>query len=395
MFHNFFNFNKKQEESVNTEEENSIPGSNLGRSITYSLLALALIIAFAYVLRTVLVPVLFSIILASLMFPVCIRLERLGFSRAMAALSSLVLMIILFAGMVYLLVFQSINIGQDASEIVGKIETVLKDAESWADEKLNLSRTELITNGKQQLEKVMPGVGAAVTAFFGSIGNLLSMGILVPLIIFFLLYYREFFKAFFVKAIGKEHQQKVETTITKIYEAIKNYMGGLLTVMGIVAILNSVGLMIIGIEHAWFFGIMASLLMLLPYIGIAIGSILPALFAIATKDSYWYALAVIGWFQVVQILEGNFITPNIVGGKVSLNPLVSILSIFLFSMLFGFAGLILALPLMAILKVIFDTVPQLQPYGFLFGEPAERFLKTDQQKLKAAKKKALGEKQPD
>ena len=172
-------------------------------------------------------------------------------------------------------------------------------------------------------------------------------------------------------------------------------MGGLLTVMGIVAILNSVGLMIIGVEHAWFFGIMASLLMLLPYIGIAIGSVLPALFAIATKDSYWYALAVIGWFQVVQILEGNFITPNIVGGKVSLNPLVSILSIFLFSMLFGFAGLILALPLMAILKVIFDTVPQLQPYGFLFGEPADRFLKTDQQKLKAAKKKVLAEKQPD
>ena len=395
MFHNFFNFNKKQEEPLNAEEGSNTSRSNLGRSITYSLLALALIIAFAYVLRTVLVPVLFSIILASLLFPVCIRLERLGFSRAMAALSSLVLMIILFAGMIYLLVFQSINIGQDASEIVGKIETVLKDAESWADEKLNLSRTELITNGKQQLEKVMPGVGAAVTAFFGSIGNLLSMGILVPLIIFFLLYYREFFKAFFVKAIGKEHQQKVETTITKIYEAIKNYMGGLLTVMGIVAILNSVGLMIIGVEHAWFFGIMASLLMLLPYIGIAIGSVLPALFAIATKDSYWYALAVIGWFQVVQILEGNFITPNIVGGKVSLNPLVSILSIFLFSMLFGFAGLILALRLMAILKVIVDPVPQLHPYGFLFGEPADRFLKTDQQKLKAAKKKVLAEKQPD
>lgn len=395
MFKNFFNFSKKQADAADQEEIAPAPSAHLGSSITYSLLALALIIAFAYTIQSVLVPVLFSIILATLLFPLCTLLERLGFSRMMAALSSLLLGILVLAGLGYLLVSQSINIGRDASEIVSKIETVLKDAEVWAAEKLNLSRTEIIDSGKQQMEKVMPGVGAAVTTFFGSIGNFLSMGILVPLIIFFLLYYREFFKAFLVKAIGTQHKAKVEETISKIYTAIKNYMGGLLTVMGIVAILNSVGLMIIGIEYAWFFGIMASLLMLLPYIGIAIGSILPALFALATKDSSWYALAIIGWFQVVQILEGNFITPNIVGGKVSLNPLVSILSIFLFSMLFGFAGLILALPLMAILKVIFDAVPQLQPYGFLFSEPGDRFLLTDKQKLKAAKKKVSAEKEMD
>lgn len=395
MFKNFYNFRNSTEEIVEPEAADTPRKGNLGRSITYSMLALALIIAFAYVLQSVLVPILFSFIIAALLYPLCRRLERWGFSRIMAALTSLLVAILVLAGMVYLLVSQSINIGQDASEIVGKIEQVLKDAEGWANEKLNLSRTQIIQSGKQQLEKVMPGVGAAVTTFFGSLGNFLSMGILVPLLIFFLLYYREFFKAFFVKAIGREHKEKVEETMSKIYAAIKNYMGGLLMVMGIVAVLNSVGLMIIGIEYAWFFGIMASLLMLLPYIGIAIGSILPALFALATKDSYWYALGIIGWFQVVQILEGNFITPNIVGGKVSLNPLVSILSIFLFSMLFGFAGLILALPLMAILKVIFDAVPQLQPYGFLFSEPGERFLLTDKQKAKAAKKKAAAEKKKD
>jgi len=395
MFKNFYNFRNSTEEIVEPEAADTPGKGNLGRSITYSMLALALIIAFAYVLQSVLVPILFSFIIAALLYPLCRRLERWGFSRIMAALTSLLVAILVLAGMVYLLVSQSINIGQDASEIVGKIEQVLKDAEGWANEKLNLSRTQIIQSGKQQLEKVMPGVGAAVTTFFGSLGNFLSMGILVPLLIFFLLYYREFFKAFFVKAIGREHKEKVEETMSKIYAAIKNYMGGLLMVMGIVAVLNSVGLMIIGIEYAWFFGIMASLLMLLPYIGIAIGSILPALFALATKDSYWYALGIIGWFQVVQILEGNFITPNIVGGKVSLNPLVSILSIFLFSMLFGFAGLILALPLMAILKVIFDAVPQLQPYGFLFSEPGDRFLLTDKQKAKAAKKKAAAEKKKD
>src|SRR3546814_5216445 len=105
--------------------------------------------------------------------------------------------------------------------------------------------------------------------------------------------------------------------------------------MAIVAVLNTGGLYLLGIQYAWFFGTLASLLLLIPYIGIAIGSLLPALFALATKDSAWYALGVIGWFQVVQFLEGNFITPNIVGGKVSINPLMAIISLLLGGLLFG------------------------------------------------------------
>lgn len=145
--------------------------------------------------------------------------------------------------------------------------------------------------------------------------------------------------------------------------------------MGIVAVLNTVGLMLMGIQYAWFFGSMASLLMLLPYIGIAIGSILPALFALATKDSALYAVGVIAWFQVVQFLEGNIITPNIVGSKVSINPLMAIIAILLGGMIFGLSGLILALPMVATLKVIFDAIPSMEPIGYLIGEPEKEHLK--------------------
>src|SRR5690606_3585764 len=122
-------------------------------------------------------------------------------------------------------------------------------------------------------------------------------------------------------------------------------------------------------------GSLAALLMLLPYIGIAIGSILPALFALAVKDSAWYAIGVVAWFQVVQFLEGNIITPNIVGSKVSINPLMAIIGILLGGMLFGLAGLILALPFIATLKVLFDAIPNMQAFGFLIGEPEKEHLK--------------------
>lgn len=376
---------EEQSDELIVEEKSG----SLGKSIAYSLLAIALVIAFTYALQSILIPILFSLILAVTLLPICNFLEKWGFNRMMASLTTLVLAILLFLGISYLFVSQTINIGRDASEIVGKIETVLKEGEIYANDKLNLSRTDIISRAKEELNKAAPDIGGFVTKFFGSIGSFLSMAILVPLIIFFFLYYRDFFREFFVRACHTSSKEKVEATLTKMYQALNNYLGGMLTVMGLIAVLNTIGLMILGIEYAWFFGILASLLMLLPYIGIAIGSIVPALFALATKDSYWYAVGVIVWFQFIQTLEGNIITPNIVGNKVSLNPLVSILSLFLFSMLFGFAGLILALPLMAIIKVLFDTVSELKPYGFLLSEPEKKYLWTDRQKrrkpLKVAK----------
>ena len=164
--------------------------------------------------------------------------------------------------------------------------------------------------------------------------------------------------------------------LNKLYEVQQNYLIGLFTVMSIVGALNSFGLLILGIDNAFFFGFLAALLLLIPYIGIIIGSILPALVALATKDSLWYPVGVMVIFGFIQFIEGNFITPKITGSKVSINAFVAILSIILFSMLWGIAGMIVALPVIASLKVVFDTIPELKPYGFLIGEPLDEYLRS-------------------
>ena len=124
--------------------------------------------------------------------------------------------------------------------------------------------------------------------FFQSFSEILSISILIPIFSFFFLFYREAFKVFFVKAFTLTPKEKVEETVAKMYDALQNYMIGQLTVMFIIAILNTIGLYFLGIKFAWFFGILASLLMILPYIGITIGSIFPAIFALATLDSPYY-----------------------------------------------------------------------------------------------------------
>src|SRR5690606_13275499 len=298
-------FLKERDDFDETENTKAERSGRLAQSVAFSLLAIGLVIALAYALRSVLTPVIFAVIFSVILFPLAQLFERCGFNRVMASLTAVVLGVLAFLGLSYLLVNATINISQDASSIADKIETVLKSGENWMNEKFDVSRTEIISRGKEELNKSVSGIGSFVSKLFGSVGSFLSIAVLVPLMIFFFLYYRDFFREFFVRAFYSSPREKVEITLTKIYEALKNYLGGMLIVMAIIAVLNTVGLMILGIEYAWFFGILASLLMLIPYIGIAIGCIMPALFALATKDSYWYAVGVVAWFQFVQFLEAN------------------------------------------------------------------------------------------
>ncbi|MET3730751.1 AI-2E family transporter [Moheibacter stercoris] len=355
--------------------------------IASNLLMLVLIVLICYTLQSIIIPILFSIIFSVLMLPIAERLEKWGINRAMASIFTLLILIIFFVGIGYLIISQTINIGQDASDIVNKIKSLGIRILEWTSDKFNMSQNELVNRAEAELANSASSIGGYVTSIINSIGNSLSFGILVPLMIFFFLYYREFFKEFFFRVFSSTPKEEIENVLSKIYDVLQNYLVGLLTVMGIVAALNTIGLMILGIDYAWFFGVLAALLTIFPYIGIFIGSLVPALFALATKDSAWYAAGVILWFQAVQTLEGNFITPKVVGGKANLNPLVSLLSFFLGGMLFGIAGMILALPLMAILKVVFDSIPETKAYGFLLSEPDDSYILTDKQIQKQRKKK--------
>ena len=214
------------------------------------------------------------------------------------------------------------------------------------------------------------GGGAMIGTALTTTTNMLANLSILPVYVFFLLYYRDLFKQFFYKVFSDVKKTKINEVMGKIYEVVHSYLSGLLIVTLIVGTLNSVGLLALGIPSAFFFGFLAASLLILPYIGILVGSILPIVVALVTKDSPMYAVGVAGVFFFIQMLEGNFITPYIVGSKISVNPLAAILGLFLGGSLWGIAGMALALPLTATLKVIFDAVEPLKPYGYLLGEPA-------------------------
>src|SRR5690606_5994443 len=337
-------------------EKPIIPKSN-EYLLAARLITLILILVLFYMLQSVVVPLLFSMLIAITLFPLATRLERWRIPRLLAAIISVIVAIIVISGLIYLIINQVLNIGRNGEDMAARFQEILAVITQWSNEKFGITDDMLSQKFHEFTDDALSNATTYIQRAFSSIGGILSSVVLVPLFVFFMLYYRDFFNEFFFLAFKSTGREKVNEILNNIYGVVQSYLVGLLTVMGIVAILNTAGLMVMGISYAWFFGTLASLLMLIPYIGIAIGSILPALFAIATKDNAWYAVGVIAWFQVVQFFEANLITPNIVGSKVSINPLMSIVGLLLGGMLFGLAGLILALPLIAIVKVVLDANP--------------------------------------
>jgi predicted PurR-regulated permease PerM len=190
---------------------------------------------------------------------------------------------------------------------------------------------------------------------------------LLPIYVFLILMYRTAFKDFCMFVTPIEKHKIVKRVLVQIQKVVQNYIAGLFTVMLIVAILNTTALFIIGVDYAIFFGCFAALLMVIPYLGMFMGALLAALYSLLTKDSPVTCLTIIGSMLFIQFVEGNFITPKITGNKVSINPLAAVLALVAGGFIWGMAGLIISLPVVAMLKVILDNIYSMKHLGFLLG----------------------------
>lgn len=343
--------------------------------IINDLLTFVLIVFIAYILQDFLIPIFFAILLSVLVYPIVKYFEaKLCFNRIVAILIA----IIIFSSIIFIVFvaigiqFQDIMDKSDTyyEKIIDKTDLIIRETEKST----GLESEDIVGSDKLEVKTIIKKNSNKIIDFITKSGTIISDFLFTPLYMFFLLLYRNFLISFLYKATAKVSNKKsMRTILHELYKVQQNYLAGLVSVMIIVGILNSLGLLALGIDYPFFFGFLCALLLLIPYIGIIIGALLPALVALATKDSYWYAVGVIAIFSFIQFIEGNFITPKITGSKVSLNPLVSILSILLFSMLWGIPGMVLALPITASIKVIFDHSKKYKAFGFFLGNVNEKY----------------------
>ncbi|WP_337042116.1 AI-2E family transporter [Emticicia sp. 17c] len=350
-----------------------------------ALISITIIIYWLSILQAVLVPFIISIILSILLFPLCAWFEKKGIGRVVAITVTLVLFILAIGMLVYLASTQIAGFSEMIPQLVNKLDQAYNNILKWTAETFNLSTEVQMNQVNNYTDQLISNGGAMVGTALTTTSNMLGNLSIMPVYMFFLLLYRDFFKDFFYKVFKSATKEQVDEVLSKIYEVIHSYLSGVMIVTLIVGTLNTISLLLLGIEYAIFFGFLAAILLIIPYIGILIGSLLPIIIALVTKDSPMYAVGVAASFFAIQMLEGNFITPNIVGSKVSINPLVAILGLLMGAVLWGIAGMALCLPIIAIIKVIFDSVPNLQPYGFLMGEPVSEQEMMEKKRTRANK----------
>ncbi|WP_234571474.1 AI-2E family transporter [Rhodohalobacter sp. 614A] len=360
---------------------------------TFGLAGLMLTIYTMVVAKSVLVPLLFSLFFAILLLPVSGWLERYKFPRVLSSFGAIFLGIILFSGVLFFFFTQMNDFAQDADMFVERLQEMLASLNQFLSQYFDVQNVIRLDQIVETLFNFVRENTASLTRQLSSAASTLTTILLVPIFVFLILLLRDILKNFLLKAFGQGdsgQEKKVKTIILNVKATVQNYITGVLIVMGILSVLYSILLTVIGVDHAIFFGVFAGMMNIIPFVGPLLGSVLPILYALITMDSLFYPLMILLGFYVIQLFEGNLITPVIVGSQVSMNALITLLLLFVGAQVWGLAGMILFIPLGAIVKVICDEVDQLNPYGYVMGRTTED--KSEERSILAKKLRQLSEK---
>jgi putative heme transporter len=343
------------------------------------LIGLCLLVVILSYGRFILMPMAFAALFSMLLNPVIERLESLKLGRVVSILLALSIITVLLSVVIALITIQLIQFSDNLPDIADRIKNTSYTGINTLERITGISEDRLTEYIKNGLKTLFETGGEFMSSMAEATKGTLIFLSLLPIFIFFMLYYKKMYRIFIEKTFEKSHNSEIDSVIKRVQTVTQNYLVGVFIVIGIMAVLNTIGLLIIGLEYAIFFAVFASFLAIIPYVGSLLGALPAVLYATLTGDSFLLPLLVILVFVTVQALEGNFITPKIIGSKVSINPFVAIIALLIGAEIWGIAGMILFIPLIGILRVGFSQVQELKPYGYLLGNIID-YEESDQQK---------------
>ncbi len=331
--------------------------------------------AILYITRSIIVPLLFATILATLLQPVVVFFVRLRINRLLAIIITLLLTVAIIAAFGSLLISQAVRLSASWPVLVGNLSGSLDQAIAWAYDYFDIKpETIHAWIAKARVESIN-GIRQSIGQTLVVIGNGVIIIFLLPVYIFLILYYQPLLMDFINRLTNKSNKNQVWEVVSKTKNLIQRYLVGLVIEAAIVAILEITVLLIFGIEYAILLGIIGALLNVIPYIGGIIAVAIPMMVALATKESAWYAVYILIFYYIIQLIDNNYISPKIVASKVKINALLSIIVVLAGNALWGVPGMFLSIPLLAIVKLICDNIEPLKPYGFLLGDTMPNLLK--------------------
>jgi predicted PurR-regulated permease PerM len=377
--------------------------------IRFNLIIFSFFLVFAgmYFAREFLIPLALAMLFAMLLTPFCRWMESKGLAKGLAATLCSLTLLIIFGALITFIGYQVSGFSNEMPQLKSKAEKHYRRIKDFTEENLGITivagsdsskqqsdnsqqngsgqQQESQQNGQEQQDNAsqngtveIGGDGASIRSAFTYafsflkllFGSVFTIGLILAYIVL-LLYYRRRFKRAIVMAFPIEQREKTQTILHESGKVAQRFLGGMFIVTTILAVINSTGLLIIGVEHAILFGVLAGYLNFIPFIGSLIGSTLPIALTLLTRDSFMPALAIGAFFIFSQFIEETILTPKFVGSQVRVNPLFIIFSIVIGNMIWGIAGIVIFIPLTAVLKIIFDHIQPLKPIGYAIGQEEE------------------------
>lgn len=315
----------------------------------------------------VITPLLMAFFISILLLPVYRKLRKY-IPEVLAIVCSVLLLVLLIVMLVWFFSSQASRLIADFPQIKQNVTVHLNSLSEWITQKTNFSTERQIQIINEQSGKLLDSAGGMLGGAAGSLTSIFIFVGLLPIYIFLILYYKNLLLRFVFLWFPEANHKPVEEAMRETEVIIKSYLVGLLIQVTYITILLGGTLMIIGIEHALLIGVIFAILNLIPYVGALIGNIIGVLLTLTSSQEVWPIFAVLITIAAVQFLDNNILMPRIVGSKVRINALASIVGVIVGGALAGISGMFLSLPIIAVLKIVCDRSNSLRQWGVLFGD---------------------------
>lgn len=317
-----------------------------------------------FLLRDILVPFAFAGLIAILLNPIYNRLQKWRVPKIAAILLTILIAVLLVAGVLFFLSAQIAQFGEMIPQLKAKSLAIFRQVQLWLSAQFGLSFEKQMSMISEAANSGKAYIGQTLNTVLGMI----SVLVLIPIYVFLFLFYKPLILNFFYEIFDDKNSEQVADILQETKSAVQSYIVGLMIEMVIIAVLNSVALLILGVPYAILLGVIGAILNLVPYIGGVVAILLPVLMVTITKEGFTTQLLIVGAYAVIQFIDNNLIVPRVVSSKVSVNALISILVVLLGGAIWGVSGMFLSIPFVAVLKIIFDHIEELQPWGKLLGD---------------------------
>ncbi|WP_153797400.1 AI-2E family transporter [Foetidibacter luteolus] len=321
----------------------------------------------------VIMPLLLAFFISIVLLPVYRFLMRKKFPEVLAISLSLLLVIIITAGILWFVSSQVTRLMADFPAIKKNVMLHMQNMGEWITAKTGFSTEKQVQFLNQQSGKLLNSTGAVLGGTASSLSGAFIFFGLIPIYIFLMLFYKNLLLRFVVLWFPASAHGKLREVLSETESIIKSYIVGLVIQITYITVLLGGALMIFGIKHALLIGVMFGILNLIPYVGALIGNILGVSLTLTSSQELWPVFTVLITIAVVQFLDNNILMPRIVGSKIKINALISIVGVIIGGSLAGISGMFLSMPVIAVLKIIFDRTEQFRQWGVLFGEEKPKY----------------------